>query len=191
MNTLPKYGNDNDVPDALAKEWAEFLIASTESNTVGLHRYVPGFFCWVMHERMGSDTGATPDGRLAGWPLADGAGAAQGREERGPTASVLSTTKWSHRPVLGGLVHNAKFSRSLLKTEQGRKGLRGVIETYLRRGGFEIQINVVGKETLLDARKHPEQYRDLLVRVAGYSDYFVHLNNKMQEEVIARTEHTL
>jgi formate C-acetyltransferase len=191
INTLPKYGNDDDQADRVAKEWAEFLIESTESQTVGLHRYVPGFFCWIMHERLGSETGATPDGRRAGWPLADGAGAAQGREMAGPTASVLSTTKWNHRSVLGGLVHNAKFSPSLLRTDEARKALRGVIETYLQRGGFEIQINVVGKETLLDARQHPERYPDLLVRVAGYSDYFVHLNARMQEEIIARTEHGL
>jgi formate C-acetyltransferase len=191
INTLPKYGNDHPEPDAMAKEWADFLVATTEANTVGIHAYVPGFFCWVVHERFGSETGATPDGRLAKWPLADGAGGAQGREKKGPTASALSTTKWSHRRALGGLVHNAKFSRSLLRTEAARKALRAVIETYLKRGGFEIQINVVGKETLLDAQRNPEQHRDLLVRVAGYSDYFVHLNKNMQDEVIARTEHAL
>jgi len=191
LNSLPKYGNDDGEADKLAKEWAEFLVTATESNTVGPHRYVPGFFCWIMHEHLGSATGATPDGRPAGWPLADGAGAAQGREKCGPTASVLSTTKWSHRPILGGLVHNAKFSKTLLKTDPARKALRDVIETYLRRGGFEMQINVVGKDTLLDAQEHPEQYQDLLVRVAGYSDYFVHLNRNMQDEVIARTEHEL
>jgi len=191
LNTLPKYGNDDDEADALAVQWAEFLIESTESHTVGLHHYVPGFFCWIMHERLGCETGATPDGRLAGTPLADGAGAAQGREKSGPTASALSTTKWSHRRVLGGLVHNAKFSKSIFKTEADRKALRNVIETYLKRGGFEVQVNVVDKDTLLDARKHPDQYPDLLVRVAGYSDYFVHLTDKMQQEVIARTEHGL
>ena len=191
VNTLPQYGNDNDEADAAAKEWAEFLIDATESHTVGLHHYVAGFFCWVVHERMGSETGATPDGRHAGWPLADAAGAAQGREKAGPTASVLSTTKWSHRKVLGGLVHNAKFSKRLLDDERGRKALRGVIETYLRRGGFEMQVNVVSRDTLLDAREHPEQYPDLLVRVAGYSDYFIHLNANMQDEIIARTEHAL
>ena len=191
LNTLPKYGNDDDEADTLATEWAEFLIESTESHTVGLHHYVPGFFCWIMHERLGCQTGATPDGRGAGMPLADGAGAAQGREKSGPTASVLSTTKWSHRRVLGGLVHNAKFSKSIFRTEADRKALRNVIETYLKRGGFEIQINVVSRETLLDAREHPDQYPDLLVRVAGYSDYFVHLNDKMQQEVIARTEHAV
>jgi len=189
MNTLPKYGNDDDAADALAKGWAEFFIAETESNTIGPHRYVPGFFCWIVHERFGRETGATPDGRRAGWPMADGAGAAQGRERNGPTASALSTTKWSHRAALGGLVHNVKFSKSALQSDHGRQALRGVIETYMQRGGFEIQINVVSKDTLLDAQQHPEQYQDLLVRVAGYSDYFVHLNANMQAEVIERTEH--
>lgn len=188
-STVPRYGTNHPEADTLARQWAEFLIAATESNTIGPHRYVPGFFCWVMHERMGAETPATPDGRRAGWPLADGAGAAQGRETCGPTAAVLSTTCWSHRPVLGGLVQNLKFPRHLLGSAAARRAARAVIETYLRRGGFEIQVNAVGRETLLDAQEHPEQYPDLLVRVAGYSDYFVHLNRAMQDEVIARTEH--
>jgi len=188
INKLPKYGNDEDEPDELAAELAEFLIAETESHTVGLHRYVPGFFCWIIHERFGAETGATPDGRKGHRPLADGAGAAQGREKKGPTASVLSTTKWSHRKVLGGLVHNAKFSKAFFRTEKDRQAIRNLIETYLRRGGFEIQVNVVGKDDLLDAQQHPEKYSDLLVRVAGYSDYFVHLNRNMQDEIIQRTE---
>lgn len=191
LNTLPKYGNDDPQADELAAEWSQFLVQATEACHVGLHRYVPGFFCWIQHERMGSQTNATPDGRRAGLPLADGAGAAQGREKAGPTASALSTTCWSHRPILGGLVHNAKFSRNLLRSPEAQKALRGVIETYMQRGGFEIQVNVVGRETLLEAQEHPELHPDLLVRVAGYSDYFVHLNRNMQDEVIARTEHEL
>ncbi len=188
LNSLPRYGNDEDEPDALAKALAEFLIRHTESRTVGPHHYVPGFFCWVMHERLGSQTGATPDGRKAGLPLADGAGAAQGRDVRGPTASVLSTTGWTHRPVLGGLVHNVKFSGKTFESAQDRRAVRRVIETYMRRGGFEIQVNVVSKQELLDAQEHPENHRNLLVRVAGYSDYFVHLNRNMQDEIIARVE---
>lgn len=191
LHKLPRYGNNVEDADALARHWADFLMDATEANTVGEHRYVPGFFCWVMHQVLGADTGATPDGRRAGWPLADGAGGAQGRETCGPTAAVMSTTSWSHRRVLGGLVHNAKFPRALFKTADDRRALRQVVETYLRRGGFEIQINVVGQETLLAAREHPEQYQDLLVRVAGYSDYFVHLCDKMQEEIIARAEHVI
>ena len=191
LNDLPKYGNDQARADALARDWADLLSETTEAQTVGGHRYVPGFFCWVMHERLGSQTGATPDGRRAGTPLADGAGAAQGRETSGPTAAVLSTTCWSHRKALGGLVHNIKFSRALLDSPAARRAARAVIETYLRRGGLEIQVNAVGRETLLEAQAQPELYGDLLVRVAGYSDYFVHLNRATQDEVIARTEHAL
>ncbi|MBN1402183.1 MAG: hypothetical protein JXA74_15185, partial [Anaerolineae bacterium] len=187
---LPKYGNDQDEPDKLAQAWAAFLIETTESNEVGLSAYVPGFFCWIMHEKLGSQTGATPDGRAAFWPLADGAGGAQGRERQGPTASILSTTKWSHRRVLGGLVQNVKFAGDLLQSSRDRQALRDLIETYMRRGGFEIQINVVNKDVLLAARERPEAFADLLVRVAGYSDYFTKLNAKMQEEIIARTEHS-
>lgn len=189
--SLPCYGIGDAAADQLAAEIAHFLITTTEAQTVGGHRYVPGFFCWIQHGVLGGRTGATPDGRKAGMPFADGAGASQGRERCGPTASVLSTTSWSHRAALGGLVHNAKFPQSLLRTPAGLAGLRGVLETYLRRGGFEIQVNVVGVETLRAAQAHPEQYADLLVRVAGYSDYFVHLAPIMQEEVIARTEHQL
>ena len=189
LNRIPSYGNDNSDVDALAVEYAEFLEETTEANIVGLHPYVPGFFCWVIHESFGAGTGATPDGRLAGFPLADGAGAAQGREKAGPTASVLSTTKWNHKKAIGGLVHNVKFSKNALSTDEGLAGLRNLIETYLRRGGFEIQVNVVSADVLRDAQTHPEDYADLLVRVAGYSDYFVHLNPNMQAEVIARTEH--
>jgi len=186
---VPCYGNDHPAADALASELAHFLISATEAQDVGGHRYVPGFFCWIMHGILGGQTMATPDGRKAGTPLADGAGAAQGRELAGPTASVLSTTAWRHRAALGGVVHNAKFPRALLQTPQGQKALRALIETYLRRGGFEIQLNVVDAETLRDAQHHPEHYGDLVVRVAGYSDYFTHLSHTMQEEVIARTEH--
>lgn len=191
INRIPSYGNDNDEVDSLAVQWAEFLEETTESNIVGIHRYVPGFFCWIMHEHFGSHTGATPDGRKAGFPLADGAGASQGREKSGPTASILSTTKWNHKRVIGGLVHNIRFSKSALKSDQDLLTLKNLIETFMRRGGFEIQINVLNAETLRDAQEHPENYPDLLVRVAGYSDYFVHLNPNMQAEVIARTEHEL
>jgi|TARA_Y100000031_G_scaffold154789_1_gene203581 formate C-acetyltransferase len=189
LNRLPSYGNGDAEADALAAEWAEILQDTTESNVVGLHKYVPGFFCWVIHERFGTNTGATPDGRKAGTALADGAGAAQGREKEGPTTSVLSTTRWNHNRALGGLVHNVKFSKATLRTEEDLAALRSLIETYLRRGGFEIQVNVVSADILRDAQAHPENYADLLVRIAGYSDYFVHLEPNMQAEVIERTEH--
>ncbi len=190
-NRLPAYGNDNDRADALAAEWATFIMDTSESQMVGGHPYVPGFFCWVMHGVLGSQTMATPDGRFAGQPLADGAGAAQGRELTGPTASVLSSTKWCQQRALGGAVHNAKFSKGMIKSAHGKKALKNIITTFLQRGGFEIQINVVDAETLKQAQINPEQYADLVVRVAGYSDYFIHLSKIMQDEVITRTEHEL
>jgi pyruvate-formate lyase len=191
LNQFPCYGTDDEEADRIAVEMAEFLEDTTESNVVGLHPYVPGFFCFVLHEHLGSETGATPDGRRSGFPLADGAGASQGRERKGPTASLLSTTKWNHRRALGGIVQNIRFAKNTFRSPQDIAALRHLAETYLGRGGFELQINVVGSETLRDAQAHPDLYKDLLVRVAGYSDYFVHLNRNMQEEVIQRTEHLL
>jgi len=93
--------------------------------------------------------------------------------------------------VLGGLVHNAKFAENLFRNGKDLKALRSVVETYLRRGGFEIQVNVVSRETLMEARKVPDLYQDLIVRVGGYSDYFVRLTDGMQREIIARTEHAV
>ena len=190
INSLPSYGNDDERVDAIAARWGDFLCSTTESCTVAGHRYVPGFFCSQFHAWLGYDTPATPDGRLAEKALANGAGAYQGREHAGPTASALSTTKWSHGRTLGGLVHNVRFSNSVFATEEGRGSARGVIETYLKRGGFEIQVNVLSADTLREAQKRPEDYRDLLVRVAGYTNYFTSLLESLQEDVIARTEFT-
>ena len=185
---LPKYGTDTVEVDQMAKDIAHFLMDTTETNEIGGHRYVPGFFCWIMHNILGSDTMATPDGRHAGWPMADGAGPAQGREKNGPTAAILSATCWDHEQALGGLVFNAKFTRDFMAQQQNHVALRAMIETYLRRGGFEMQLNVVDNADLRDAQEHPDQYRDLVVRVAGYSDYFVNLAENIQNEVIARSE---
>jgi formate C-acetyltransferase len=185
---LPKYGTDTAEVDELARSIAHFLMDTTETNDIGGHRYVPGFFCWIMHNVLGSDTMATPDGRLAGWPMADGAGPAQGREANGPTAAILSATCWDHERALGGLVFNAKFTRSFMAAPENHAALRAMAETYLRRGGFEMQVNVVDNADLVEAQKHPDNYRDLVVRVAGYSDYFVNLAENIQNEVIARSE---
>jgi len=153
-------------------------------------RLIPSVFCWVMHSVLGAETKATPDGRLAGFPLGDGSGAAQGREKNGPTASVLSSTKWEHRDFIGGVAVNLKFAKKVFTQESCEK-MMALIRTYMQFGGFELQINVVDQETLLDAREHPQQYRDLVVRIGGYSDYFVTLSEKMQEEVLMRTMHEL
>ena len=147
-------------------------------------------FCWIMHEYFGTRTGATPDGRCAGFPLGDGSGPCQGRELKGPTASILSSTKWDHSRLIGGVAVNMKFSKSAL----GAKSLdvmQSLVKAFMARGGFEMQINVTDKELLEKARANPAEYRDLVVRIGGYSDYFTKLSPKMQEEVILRTEHKI
>ncbi|NLG27935.1 MAG: hypothetical protein GX557_08490 [Chloroflexi bacterium] len=189
LHQAPKYGNDDDTVDELAVWMTDCIVRATRKYRTFLGgAFHPGFFCWIMHERLGRETAASPDGRLAEMALGDGSGPAQGRERRGPTAAVLSATKWDHTPMLGGIAVNLKFTRSGQKATFVQ-GLRRLIETFMQRGGFETQVNVVDRETLLAAQKHPEQYRDLTVRIGGYSDYFVGLSPRMQEELILRTEH--
>ena len=189
LQRAPKYGNDDDAVDDLAVQLTAFIAKEVRRYRTYLGgTYHPGFFCWVMHERLGRVTAASADGRHAGQALGDGSGPAQGRERQGPTAAVLSATKWDHAPMLGGIAVNLRFTRSQQPADF-REGLRSLVETYLRRGGLEIQVNVVDTETLKAAREHPEAYRDLVVRIGGYSDYFVGLSPQMQEEIIMRTEH--
>jgi formate C-acetyltransferase len=188
QNTIPKYGNDNDEADKYAIRLTEWLTKTMEQYQPLHENYlVPSLFCWVMHDRFGRQTGASPDGRRAGFPLGDGSGPAQGRETAGPTAAILSSTKWDHHKFIGGIAVNLKFSKKLFN-EKSIDKLVALIRTYLERGGFETQINVVDKDTLVKAKAEPEAYRDLVVRIGGYSDYFVRLSPTMQEEVILRTE---
>ena len=153
-------------------------------------KLIPSVFCWIMHAALGGQTGATPDGRKAGFPFGDGSGAAQGREHHGPTASIISSTKWSHKEFIGGVAVNLKFSKKMFGPDSMVKML-SIIRTYMERGGFELQINVVDRDTLVKARNNPEDYQDLVVRIGGYSDYFVKLSSQMQEELLLRTEHEL
>ncbi len=192
LNKVEKYGNDDDTADCWCNVITDHIVKECSRYTPVLPdaRLVPSVFCWVMHEELGKHTGATPDGRKAGFPLGDGSGPAQGRERKGPTASVLSSTKWSHQEFIGGVAVNMKFSKSAFRAESCGK-MMALIKSFMERGGFEIQINVIDREILLDAQKNPEQYQDLVVRVGGYSDYFVHLGAGLQAEVLLRTEHTL
>lgn len=192
INTIPKYGNDMDEIDELFGVITRHIAAECEKyNGIFQNgKLIPSAFCWIQHEAMGTKTGATPDGRCAGFPLGDGSGPCQGREMNGPTASILSSTKWSHKEFIGGIAVNMKFSKSSLGTDSPET-LKALVKTYLDRGGFEIQINVVDRETLEKAVAHPEEYRDLVVRIGGYSDYFTRLSPAMQQEVIQRTGHEL
>ena len=192
MNGLPKYGNDIDEIDKNFGMFTEHIIAECKKYN-GIHsagRLIPSVFCWVMHERFGKKTGATPDGRLSGFPLGDGSGPCQGREINGPTASILSSTKWDHHKLIGGVAVNMKFSKDLLGSGSINI-MKSLIKAYIERGGFEIQINVTKRETLEKAIKNPEAYRDLIVRIGGYSDYFIRLSPEMQREILLRTEHQI
>ncbi|MBO5453261.1 MAG: hypothetical protein J6A69_04780 [Clostridia bacterium] len=192
LNTIPKYGNDNDDVDKYFDLIIKHIVSECKKHE-GVHsnaNLIPSVFCWIRHESFGRQTGATPDGRRAGFPLGDGSGPCQGREMKGPTASIISSTKWEHHELIGGVAVNMKFSKKSLGPNSVET-MKNLVKTYLSRGGFEIQINVVDKDTLLKAVDNPEQYRDLVVRIGGYSDYFVSLEPNMQQEVIARTEHSL
>ena len=190
LNDLPKYGNDIDEVDQYFGAFTSHIVSECKKYTGEFTsgNLIPSVFCWVMHERFGRKTGATPDGRPAGFPLGDGSGPCQGREANGPTASILSSTKWEHHELIGGVAVNMKFSKSTLGKDS-LNIMQGLIKAYMLRGGFEMQINVTDKELLEKARQNPEEYRDLVVRIGGYSDYFTKLSPQMQQEVILRTEH--
>ncbi|MBN1352179.1 hypothetical protein JXJ21_22465 [candidate division KSB1 bacterium] len=191
LNGYPKYGQGNKAVDALIAETVDAISAECKRFKMAPDdsHYVPGAFVWIMHEQLGRRTGATPDGRKAGFPFADGAGPAQGRESQGPTTAILSTTSWKHHPFIGGIAFNMKFNTSIFNSPASIARLRDLIITFLRRGGFEVQINVVDAGTLRKARKNPEQYHDLVVRIGGYTDFYTRLSTEMQEEILLRTEY--
>lgn len=187
--SYPKYGNAIAEVDQFVSRLTDFLRQQCDRYRVYPDsQFVPGFFCWQMHEHLGRTTGATPDGRLAGFPFADGSGPAQGREKQGPTGAILSSTSWEHWPMIGGLVLNLKFPQSVFKTPTAVKKLKELIISYLKMGGFEVQINVIDNKTLRLAQSQPEQFADLVVRIAGYTDYFTRLSPQMQAEVLMRSE---
>lgn len=191
LEQVEKYGNDAELPDYYAKKVADWLaVTVTAHQSCKAARLVPSLFCWVMHDEFGRQTGASPDGRCEHSPLGDGSGPAQGREKNGPTAAVLSSTKWDHSPFIGGVAVNMKFSKRLFAAASLEK-LAALIKVYLKRGGFELQLNVVDAAVLHSARETPWLYQDLIVRIGGYSDYFTRLSPTMQQEVIQRTEFEL
>ncbi len=134
-------------------------------------------------------TGATPDGRHAWEPLSDGISPAQGADRKGPTAVIQSAAKMDHART-GGTLLNQKFTPKVVEGEEGLRKMAHLVRSYFKMDGHHIQFNVVTAETLREAQKHPEKYRDLIVRVAGYSDYFCDLTAGLQNEIIARTEQT-
>jgi pyruvate-formate lyase len=162
-------------------------VIEGRSNTKG-GTYRANFLPTTVHVYFGSVAGATPDGRHAGTPLSEGVSPVQGADRRGPTAVVRSVAKMDHVRT-GGTLLNQKFTPALLKDDEGLDRLVQLVRTYFKLDGHHIQFNVVDAATLRAAQRNPQQHRDLIVRVAGYSDYFCDLSATLQDEIIARTEH--
>ena len=184
----PKYGNDIDTVDSIAVEISEFYYREIHtykdyfgspfnSAFMGISNYIPA----------GSVIGATPDGRKSGTPLTEGVSPHAGTDLTSPTAAMRSVAKINHDIHSGGTLLNVKLAPELLKTERNLKNLAAIIRAYFALGAFHVRFNVISAETLRKAQEHPEDYRDMLVRVAGYSTQFVNLSREAQDAIIERT----
>jgi len=189
LDDTPKYGNDDDAADDIMQMVFEayYHAVNDRPNTRGgVHRV--NLLPTTCHVYFGSVIGALPDGRRAGIPLSEGISPVQGADRNGPTAVIRSAAKIDHIRT-GGTLLNQKFLPQVLADDAGITKLAQLVRTYFRMDGHHIQFNVVDGETLKLAKQYPDDYRDLIVRVAGYSDYFVDLTEDLQDEIIRRTEH--
>jgi pyruvate formate-lyase/glycerol dehydratase family glycyl radical enzyme len=189
VNYAPKYGVDNDLADSYARRVGEIYCREVEKyrNPRG-GWYQPGLYSVTSHLLFGMLMGALPNGRKASKTLSCGVTPEPGTASFGPTALLRSAAKLNYELVSNGAVLTLKFNPSAFEGEEGLDNLGSLIKSYLRLGGMHIQSNFVSRETLLEAQKHPEEYRDLVVRVAGYSALFTDLDKLVQDEIIARTE---
>ena len=189
LDKTPKYGNDDDRADDIMKDVFEtFFLAVNGRPTIGGGNFRINLLPTTSHVYFGSVIGALPDGRKAAKPLSEGISPFQGADRNGPTAVIKSAAKIDHLRT-GGTLLNQKFTPSFLDNEPGVEQVKNLIRTYFKLDGHHIQFNVVTAKTLREARKDPEAHRDLIVRVAGYSDYFIELTDELQDEIIRRTEH--
>ncbi len=189
VNRTHKYGNDDDYADQLMVRAFNliFQLVDGRPNTKG-GKYQIEMLPTTCHVYFGSVTGAMPDGRLAGQPLSEGISPVQGADRQGPTAVVKSASKMDHVKT-GGTLLNMKFTPHLLADEDGIDKLAHLVRGYFGLEGHHVQFNVVTADTLRKAQAEPHAYRDLIVRVAGYSDYFCDLPQELQDEIVQRTEH--
>jgi len=187
-NHTPFFGNDDDYADSIAVRVFNDLQKAIEGhpNTRGGKTYM-NMLSTTCHNYFGSVTGATPNGRFAHFAVSDGTSPAHGDDMRGPTAVIKSLGKLDQTQC-GGTLLNVRFLPNLLRRDIDIQKFGELIREYFKLGGHHIQFNIVDTKTLRDAQQDPDHYRDLLVRVAGYSDYFNDCNSQLQEEIIARTE---
>jgi formate C-acetyltransferase len=199
LNHAPKYGNDDDYVDLLLREAYLYFV----DELAGFHNtrygrgpigglYYAGTSSISANVPSGSAVGATPDGRKAFTPLAEGCSPAAGTDLRGPTAVFKSIAKLPTEKILGGVLLNQKLSPAAIRGERDKRKLAAMLRTFFDTlKGWHVQYNIVSRETLLKAKEDPESFRDLVVRVAGYSAFFTSLAPDAQDDIIARTEHTL
>ncbi|MCT4687895.1 glycyl radical protein [Vallitalea sp.] len=189
INKAPKYGNDIDEVDMLAREAALIYCKEVEKykNPRG-GCFQPGLYPASINVAMGEATGPTPDGRKAHTPLADGVSPSAGMDKTGPTAVMSSVAKLDHFIASNGTLLNQKFHPSVLQGNEGLWNLINLVRSYFDQKGMHVQFNVVSRDTLIKAQKHPEEHRNLVVRVAGYSAQFVALDKSVQDDIINRTE---
>lgn len=190
LNQAPKFGNDDDAADEFARLAARIYCEEVEKYTNPRGgRFQAGLYPVSANVPFGAAVGALPDGRIAGTPLADGVSPVSGRDVNGPTAAAKSVAKLDHEIASNGTLFNQKFLPAALSGETGCGNLVSLVRTYFSLGGMHVQFNVISKEILQEAQRNPEQYRGLVVRVAGYSAFFTSLDQSLQEDIIARTEH--
>ena len=190
VNRCPKIGNDIPSVDQIGVEVYEFIRSELKKHTTCVGAtFHPSFFAWIQHGYFGRVAAASPDGRRQGAALSESLGAVQGRDLHGPMALVRSISHIDQKYGIGGIATNLRFTRRMMSEQAGRDAVKSFIEYFMDQNCFEIQLNVVDQSVLLDAKAHPENHRDLMVRVAGYSDYFVDLIPEIQDEIIRRNEH--
>ena len=199
LNFAPKYGNDDDYVDLLLKDaYTEFIEEIDKYNTTRYNRgpigcrYYAGTSSISANVPNGAVVPATPDGRKAFTPVAEGSSPSSGTDLLGPTAVFKSVAKLPTGKIMGGVLLNQKLSPATVRNDSDKEKLISIIRTFFADlKGWHVQYNIVSRETLLEAKKHPEKYRDLIVRVAGYSAFFTTLSPDTQNDIIARTEHSL
>jgi formate C-acetyltransferase len=188
----PKYGNDDSYVDNIAKDCLNIVVKELRKHeTLPGQGYGATISPVAAHIPYGFLCGATPDGRKKGTPLSDACSPSQGSDVNGPTATIKSVSNLEHINLVQGTIFNMKMHPAALQTAAGMAKWADLIRTYFDLGGWEIQFNVVGAETLREAQAHPEDYKNLVVRVVGYSAFFVELEKVVQDDIIRRTEHGL
>ena len=192
INEVPHYGNGDPGVDAFMT-WVQelYIRLCSECSSSRSKKYKSGLYGATDHINQGYRTWATPDGRKFGEPIADAASPAQGRDKNGPAAIFKSACCFDHHKYINGMALNIRMHPSVMSNDEGTGKLRDITKNYFKNGGMEVQYNVIDSETLRKAQKDPDEYRDLVVRIAGFSAYFVDLNTDQQNDIISRHENMI